>query len=527
MTRCVRSWRRVTAFRRRQWWARCGRCPQRALSEPPRSNRAAVPVRHSATPSSAFRNHCQWYHPSRSTTEDRNMRNGGRITLLLTLCTAVAAVAAAGARPAAGETPIITEAPLAASSNVHLLAHIPGTAAGMNFKDHYAYVSGWTGVMVLDIAQPASPQVVGVLPLPHFENEDVDLCGNLLLVVNDREAYDLGSIMYVVSIANPTTPTVIAILPLGLTGSGRGSGHIANFVKPDCSQAWVDGGNLVEVVDLTNPAAPASLGKFESAASLSDNFKISHDTELDSTGTVWNVGGGGAAGYKLTLNPLAPKLLATTGSLGRNPSPYNDFILHNSQRRGKTLLITEEDYIDTDETPPGGCRGQGKFETWDASGVKSGVLAPLDTWETELNGMFTGGAVDSKAPVTVNCSSHWFDAKDGVAAVGWYEQGVRFLDYRTPTQIAQVGYYIPANGSTWAAYWSPTDPKGETVYTADAYRGVDVLKIANGGRAGGKVAAAVPASWFGSPTADSTVFEPHPVYGFMCPVLKPDVDLPS
>ena len=89
--------------------------------------------------------------------------------------------------------------------------------------------------------------------------------------------------------------------------------------------------------------------------------------------------------------------------------------------------------------------------------------------------MFTGGAVDSKAPVTVNCSSHWFDAKDGVAAVGWYEQGVRFLDYRTPTEIKQVGYYIPANGSTWAAYWSPTDPNGEIVYTADAYRGVDVL----------------------------------------------------
>ena len=105
--------------------------------------------------------------------------------------------------------------------------------------------------------------------------------------------------------------------------------------------------------------------------------------------------------------------------------------------------------------------------------------------------MFTGGAVDSKAPVTVNCSSHWFDAKDGVAAVGWYEQGVRFLDYRTPTDIQQVGYYIPANGSTWAAYWSPTDPNGEIVYTADAYRGVDVLKIDSGGTTGKKVKAPV------------------------------------
>jgi hypothetical protein len=407
------------------------------------------------------------------------------------------------------------------------VAHIPGTAAGMNFKDHYAFVSGWGGITVLDIAKADSPQLAGFLPLPHFENEDVDLCGNTLIVVNDREARDLGSVMYVVNIATPTAPIVSAILPLGATGgSGRGSGHIANFVKTDCSQAWVDGGDHVEVVDLSVPSAPRSLGKFESAASMSDAFKVSHDTELDSTGTVWNVGGGGAAGYRITADPLAPQLLGTTGDAGRNPSPYNDFILHNSQRRDNTLLVTEEDYIDTDEVPPGGCRGQGKFETWDLAGLDQGNITPLGTWETELNGMFTGGAADSKAPVTVNCSSHWFDAKAGVAAVGWYEQGVRFLDYRTPTNITQVGYYIPNNGSTWAAYWSPTDPNGEIVYTADAYRGIDVLRIDRGGVGATKVTAPVRSEWFGSPARDAVSFQPHPSYGFMCPVLKPTVDTP-
>ncbi len=450
---------------------------------------------------------------------------GRRTTSLLSLLALLGVAAVLNVMPAAGEG-IPLEPPLAASSNVHLVAHIPGTAAGMNFKDHYAYVSGWGGITVLDIAQADAPQLVGALPLPHFENEDVDLCGDVLIVVNDREAKDLGSIMYVLSIAKRTTPTVSAILPLGLTGSGRGSGHIANFVKPDCSQAWVDGGDHVEVVDLTVPAAPRSLGTFASAAAASASFNVSHDTELDSTGTVWNVGGGGAAGYKLTANPLAPQLVGTTGAAGSNPSPYNDFILHNSQRRGKTLLVTEEDYIDTDETPPGGCRGQGKFETWDLSRLGKGAITPLGTWETELNGMFTSGAVDSKAPVTVNCSSHWFDAKVAVAAVGWYEQGVRLLDYRTPTEITQVGYYIPAAGSTWAAYWSPTDPNGEIVYTADAYRGVDVLRVDGGGLTGKKVKAPVRNEWFGSPAADSTSFQPSAEYGFMCPLLKPEIDVP-
>jgi LVIVD repeat-containing protein len=456
------------------------------------------------------------------------MYHRGQVRLVSLLLALAAVIVGYTAMPAVAQLP--AEPPLAASSNVHVLEHVPGSAAGMTFKDHYAFVSGWGGITVLDIANAASPRLAGVLPLPHFENEDVDLCGNTLIVVNDRVTRDLGSVMYVISIANPTSPTVAAVLPLGWTGNaGRGSGHIANFVKPDCTQTWVDGGDHVEVVDLTDPTAPKSLGKFASAAAESDAFRVSHDTELDSTGTVWNVGGGGAAGYRLTADPLAPQLLGTTGDAGRNPSPYNDFILHNSQRRGKTLLVTEEDYIDTDEVPPGGCRGQGKFETWDISRLKTGAITPQATWETELNGMFTGGAVDSKAPVTVNCSSHWFDAQGGVAAVGWYEQGVRFLDYRTPTDIKQVGYYIPANGSTWAAYWSPTDPNGEVVYTADAYRGVDVLKIDSGGTTGKKVKAPVRSEWFGSQATGSTSlsgpFQPHPIFGFVCPVLKADATL--
>src|SRR3954467_1087278 len=282
---------------------------------------------------------------ARPLTSKRGASMHRRVKGLLSLFALIAAGAVLVVLPSSSKGDSV-EPPLATSSNVHLLAHIPGTAAGMNFKDHYAYLTGWSGVTVLDIANPAAPRLVGTLPLPHFENEDVDLCGSTLLVANDREAKDLGSVLYVVSIANPTMPVITGVLPLGLTGTGRGSGHIANFVKSDCSQAWIDGGDHVEVVDLSDPAAPRSLGKFESAASDSAAFRVTHDTELDSTGTVWNVGGGGAAGYKLTADPLAPQLLGTTGDAGRNPSPYNDFILHNSQRRGNPLLITEEDYID-------------------------------------------------------------------------------------------------------------------------------------------------------------------------------------
>jgi hypothetical protein len=398
------------------------------------------------------------------------MRHLLRTLRTVLVMTTVSALGVAGAGTAGALPP--APPPLAISSNVLLLGGLPtGPALGMNFRGTHAFVTGPDGLTVLDIAAPDSPSIVARFPLPHFENEDVDLCGTTLVITNDREAKDLGSVLYTFDISVASAPRLASVTPVGLTGSGRGAGHIANFVNGDCSQLWLDGGDHVEVFDMRNTAAPTSLGKFESVASQSAAFRVTHDTERDSKGLLWSVGGGGAAAYKLTRNPLQPKLIASTSADGMDPSPYNDFILHNSQRRGNVLLVTEEDYVDTDELPPGGCRGQGTFDTWTLASMTVGGVTPLDTWMTELNGS------DSKASASVNCSSHWFDESGGIAAVGWYEQGTRFLDVSDPRDIRQVGYYLPASGSTWAAYWSPTDPSRQIVYTADAYLGVQVLRI--------------------------------------------------
>jgi hypothetical protein len=68
------------------------------------------------------------------------------------------------------------------------------------------------------------------------------------------------------------------------------------------------------------------------------------------------------------------------------------------------------------------------------------------------------------------------------------------------------------------------------LYTADAYRGVDVVKIDNGGVAGKKVKAPVRTEWFGtqasSTSSFSDSFQSHPTFGFVCPVLKADVATP-
>ncbi len=390
------------------------------------------------------------------------------------------------------------------------------------------------------LTQPP-PLRSGLCRFPHFENEDVDACGDTLLVSNDRGTRDVGAILYVVDISDPATPSLLSETPIGWTGESgiRGGGHIANFVTDDCRWVWLDGGDKVDVVDLKDRAAPVHVGRFESAASLSDAFKVTHDTEKDSKGNLWSVGGGGAAGYKMTDDPLAPKLLGVTGSEAVNDDftaqegNLNDFILHNSQRRGKKLLVTEEDYIDMEgeDAGTGQCNGQGRFETYSLKGLKKkGKIKSLDTWETELNGMFTDGSADSKSPVTANCSSHWFDAHHGVAAIGWYEQGVRFVDYSNPKDLRQVGYYVPANGSVWAAYWSPTDPNHEIVYSADVYRGIDVLRISKGGSSAKTVTAPILDEWFGDvSTAIVGKLAASDTFGWACPIftVAPTTGLPT
>jgi hypothetical protein len=241
----------------------------------------------------------------------------------LAACISLTLAVAATVLPAvAGAVTLPAPPPLAISPNLQLLGNVPtGPALGMVFKSHWAFVTGPTGLTVLDVAVPASPSIVATFPLPHFENEDVDLCGDVLLISMDRAEFDVGAVLYVFDVSEPTLPLLVSATPIGLQLANRGAGHIANFVTADCSMEWIDGGERVEVVDLSDPSAPVSLGTFESAASQSSAFRVSHDTERDSQGYLWSTGGGGAAGYALSDDPLAPTLVASTGDAAVNPSP--------------------------------------------------------------------------------------------------------------------------------------------------------------------------------------------------------------
>src|SRR5439155_2983865 len=92
-----------------------------------------------------------------------------------------------------------TDVPLK-SSNVSLKLTIPvGKPVGARFRDNYMFVTGTEGVSAYDISNPELPTPAGFLALPHFENEDVDIGGNYLLVSNDPS--EGVGILYVIDIS--------------------------------------------------------------------------------------------------------------------------------------------------------------------------------------------------------------------------------------------------------------------------------------------------------------------------------------
>ncbi len=419
---------------------------------------------------------------------------------------------------------------LLVSDNLQLLTSIPLPGViGARFRDDVMYVTSVTGLTTYDISNPAAPTHLGVLPLPHFENEDVDLGGNILLISND--AAESTGILHVIDISDPAAPVLLTSHQMGGNPALGGPGHTTSCIL-DCKFAWVTDTGGIRVIDLRDPANPVNLGTFESPAY---GGAATHDVQVDSNGLAWVVGFGGSYAYKLPKDydgKSLGTLVAQTSEegfstyfeefgVGDGGNP-NDYIHHNSHYnpKKKVLYVTEEDY-----TRPA-CQGAGSFQTWAYGKKKGGVaeLTPLDQWETEL-------MRDSTATALV-CSAHYFDVSRNVVAQGWYEMGMRLLDVSNPKKIRQIGFFAPRQAMTWASYFVPSDKGAATIYAFDASHGIDVLSFARPARgplsASGKdcrsktdcknmkpatVKAPVRAEW----TSDApTAGTPNGAYGYAC-----------
>lgn len=369
--------------------------------------------------------------------------------------------------------------------------------------------SGVDSVRVYDVSDPVRPALTGVLAQGLFENEAMT-CGERRTSDGTRRfalvGVDLvsaaptapehtnvgGGQLHVVDVTDPADPTIVGSAP------GTTSTHTVACVDGSrCRYAYSagdSGSGSFSVFDLRDLDAPTEVDS-DPATPGTQPFAsptAGHKWNFDAAGVGTHTGFDGASMWS-TDRPARPRLLATTGRAGTGEAPgsegYNDFILHNSfrphasrfrpgaepsLRRGNVLLVTEEDYEQTD------CSLAGSFQTWWVKRLdgRPGGIVPLDKVELADLGTYP-------LPVGAFCSAHWFDYRPGgLVAAGFYGGGLQVLDVSDPRRIRSHGHAVWGASEVWDAMWVPvyrdgraTHRRTNLVYAIDLVRGLDVYSV--------------------------------------------------
>ena len=487
--------------------------------------------------------------------------------LLLTLLIALALPASANAQLPVG----------AQMEGVEHVGNIPvNGSVGANFRGNYMFVTGtlgapktdpglttqinYGGLWVYDTSDAANPQLVTHLPVPHYENEDVSIGGNRLLISGDGTLG--GSNLVVVDISNPEAPFIEQVINMQLLDEG----HTATCIQ-DCKYAWVAGGASIAVLDLdqnaqfeTPEGAPdvqiqgasskVEAGDlFDPAISTPESKKpfkefgwSTHDVQVDEAGYAWVVGGDGTIGFDTRPrhygadNLLTPTIVARTGpdalnddellcraDCTDNGDTVNDFIHHNSWRPdarkfrsrkdgalnkpgvkpGETVLITEEDIWSraTQATTKGGCETQGSFQTWQVKQLKTtgeneSTVKPLDSYTTEFNEAIEGDDVEGMDLIPTN----------GFCSSHYFDEQdglVATAWYEQGTRLLDVR--DPKNIKEVGYFMAPDSvvwasywsrTDPSIMYVMDHQRGIDVLRVTSDAQGGKEVKAQAVPNWF-------------------------------
>lgn len=408
------------------------------------------------------------------------------------------------------------DVPVAASSNVRLVGNVPDTLgiSGVFAKSAPLFIMSTTkGISVYDVSDPRSPQLTGVLPLAHFENEAINygerrvgdrverfvMVGYDLFGVGGTEPDHVGTTedVAIVDVTDPANPHIRSVVETTT------STHTAACIQQSaCDYAYTAGtAGTFSVLDLRDLDAPrevdadpseAGIQPFPSPAagpnpSFSDG--AGHKWNFDDAGYGIHTGSGGSAMFDVR-DPASPRPATTTDENG-TASPWNDFIHHNSERpdaerfepgtapdvaAGNVALITEEDYENTD------CTTAGSFQTWHVDRLDGtpGAMRPLD----RINPVSLGTGLS--LPRMAFCSAHWFDHhRSGIVAQAYYQGGARFIDVRDPENLTEYGYFTTGVSEVWDTYWVPernaagvaTGRDTNLVYSVDLIRGLDVLEV--------------------------------------------------
>lgn len=396
------------------------------------------------------------------------MRRIALFAVVALLCVPVSATASA-ARPALVTVPLGAGAYV--SDNVVYLGTIPIDSPAVGGRvvecgpeltcewplpQRRFYVTGAKGLTIYDVTIPVAPVPIGHLPLPHFQNEDVDVSddGTRVLVSDDTTHEQL----FVIDTTIPTAPLIEAVT--------TASEHTAMCADPACK--WIYG-SRGRIYDARQPGTVTRTSRTWGGGG--------HALNRDASGIVVS-----DSGQRLVLDPRTspsqPQVLAT-GS----PAGPDGYLQHNNVRPRADEWVSRAAGDDGGDMRPGEMlignsesnftvtcgSSNGGLSTWDMRNFDRGrQMQQIEVFRPK-----TGTWLDGNPAVNVlGCSGHWFTERNELVAASWYEHGVRFFHVDPVTgKITQRGFFQPVVTSAGAAHWIDDN----VVYNVDYARGIDVL----------------------------------------------------
>ena len=335
------------------------------------------------------------------------------------------------------------------------------------------YMTGAKGLSIYDVTNPALPVPLGTLPLPHFQNEDVDVSadGSRVIISADTAAASptaatAGNGIRVIDTSNPMLPKEVGFIKRG--------NHTTTCADDKCE--WLYGSNG-RIYDATNPKSITEVGRWGDGG---------HALNRDASGLMIS-----DSNPRLVLDvttPAEPVVLAA-GAPNTKQFGSDGYLQHNNVRPDAEAWVPREAGDDAGPVRAGellignsesnlnfDCNQAGGLSTWDMRNFDRG--APMK--QVDVFRPIQGNPNENGNPAVnaLGCSGHWFTEQDGLVAASWYEHGVRVFDIDEQTlKINQVGFFQPVVTEAGAAHWL-TDAQGnEYIYSVDYARGIDILRF--------------------------------------------------
>jgi hypothetical protein len=431
------------------------------------------------------------------------------------------------------------------SENMEYVATIPIDSPGVSAKvrdvdgERLLFVSGVKGLTIYDIDDPARPDPVGHLPLPHSQNEDVQVSedGTRVIIAADGGLPAPNQVtrgLHIIDTTDPSAPQWAA----WLDNAGGGTNHTAACADAACDWIYGNRGAIYHVTtdeegEVTITVLDRSWFDHDGERLVNGSHALNRSVHPDpETGEPVSILISDSTPRLVmdVTDPANPVLLAMSdpadhegdGLLQHNnlrpnaadwrPRSADDGDADETTRRGPNVGLPDRAAERARQRlgePDGDSGGEPATDPFGGE-LRPGELV-IGNSESNLRpqcggnagGLTTFSIVDFDEGATMEklhefrptngdwvisgdpavnalgCSGHWFDIRDGdnLIAASWYEHGIKVIEVLPDYSMRQIGFFQPVATEAGAAHWVVDDDGTEYIFSVDYARGIDIVRF--------------------------------------------------